>query len=173
MEPQRPVRPPQWKMWALAVFGFGIGWTPVFAPIHELGHAIVAVASPHAQLKMMTWTETYFTGSVGTFMWAAGFWSISAFDAVVAKITLRRLKLRAAVFFLCHLLAQPFYAYFSTDYHLLARKHGDIVADNHLFIFSGVAAVAFVRILAEVIDTYRVMPRQRKWKGKRDNIVRT
>lgn len=116
-----------WKLHEVAIFaaiGFAVGWTPAFAIIHELGHALIAALSSGMELGRIRWASIGWTGEPSALFFAAGYASVVTFDFTVAGVAIRRWSFGAAPFWLGHGLAQIPFAALSEDHYQLAEAFG-------------------------------------------------
>jgi len=160
-KPQNKGSPPQ-ALVLSAVVGFALGWTPLLAPIHELGHVLVGVASSGVQVKAMDWTTTYWTGSPSPAFFAAGYYAMVLADAWFSIVASRKRAFTAASFFLGHALTQVPFAFLSHDYFQIYQAYGN---DVSLLTFSLFFMVAFLLLT----QSLRVMLIERMKASKRRN----
>lgn len=104
--------------------GFIVAWTPIFAPVHEMGHVLTGWLDPGITVKEMTWTDTWFLGDASVLFLLGGFTFASIVYTAVSVLLARRGKLIAASFFAGNVLSQPIYAARSTDIYTIEILHG-------------------------------------------------
>jgi hypothetical protein len=122
------------------IAGFALGWTPVFAPVHELGHILVAAATPSIEIVTIGWRFVEFMGPAPAVMYVAGFASMAAFGILLARTG----PLELASCALGLVAAQPLYAAISTDYFQLAASFGVLEAVLWWTAFTAAVVAAWV-----------------------------
>lgn len=126
---------------ALGVAGFVIGWTPIFAFIHELGHAVVALLDPNVQLIGPGFFHTEFYGEYSKLLLASGFATDAAVGIWIAVLAIRRWMFGLAAFCLGHTMSVPLFAAGSTDYQKMAEEFGISAAIGTWTLFAIVTVI--------------------------------
>lgn len=126
---------------ATGVAGFVIGWTPIFAFIHELGHAVVALFDPDLQLIGPGFFHIEFYGENSKLMLASGFATSAAVGIWIALLAIRRWMFGLAAFWIGHAMSEPLFAAVSTDYQEMAEEFGLSAAIGTWSLFAIVTVI--------------------------------
>lgn len=123
-ERKRTAAPPRRATNAAFFAGFLVAWTPILAPIHEIGHVLMGWLDPGIAVKMMGWRDTWYVGDASVPFLLAGFAFAGAVYTVAAVSLAKRGKIVAASFFAGNILTQPLYAGMSSDIYKMEVLHG-------------------------------------------------
>jgi hypothetical protein len=127
------------------IAGFAIGFTPVFAIIHELGHVLAGWFSPEVEVAAVRWTATYWRGSPTAMLFASGHYFMMLVDVGAAIHAGRKGALGVGFFALGHALCQPVFAAFSHDFADLSQAFGfDAALFWWIFLAGSTAALVFL-----------------------------
>lgn len=110
----------------VAISGVIVGFSPILAPIHELGHVIVATLTGYTVVGV-GWTVTYFAEQTHQIAWPvlmAGYISEAVVMLLVARAAAKRHTWWLAIFSLSYMIGVIPSAWFGADYALLMDKYG-------------------------------------------------
>lgn len=139
--------------------GFGVGFTPAFSIVHELGHVIAGWMSPSVDVIAVRWTVTYWTGRATPVLFAAGHYTMMLADAGAAVQARRRGALGVGFFALGHALCQPVYAAFSQDFAMLASEFGFDTAVFFWVVLAGTTLSFVLLKAARLLETREALLR--------------